>query len=142
MRYSTNQKVIGWENAFRGYVVKQWMNECKDRYFNEDVNRYIVKKCTSHYMECWKERNEQFNDPVKQRAYVIEWSKTLESKILQSNKVNAIRYLRHNVVWFEDKTTKYLQSRNRYLMKMYKEDKEETSNDNIRSYYQMIENVE
>ena len=81
-RYSTNQKVIGWENAFRGYVVKRWKKECNDRYFNEDMNRCIVKKCTSHYMECWMERNEQFHNPDKQRKYVLEWTETLEIKIL------------------------------------------------------------
>ena len=72
----------------------------------------------------------------------IEWAKTLETKILQSNRVKAIRCMRHNVVRFEDKTTKYLQLRNRYLTKMCKEDEEETSNNDVRSHFQVIENVD
>ena len=99
------------------------------------MNRCIVKKCTSHYVECWMERNEQFHDPDKQRKYMLEWTETLETKILQSNKVNAIRCLRQNVVRVEDKTTKYLQLRNRYLMKVLKDDKEDERNGDVRSYF-------
>ena len=69
-------------------------------------------------MECWFERNEQFHDEDKQRKYVLEWTKALEERILKSNKVNAIRCLQQNKVRLEDKTTNYLQSRNKYLMKV------------------------
>ena len=88
------------------------------------------------------ERNEQFHDPDKQRKYVLEWTETLETKILQSNKVNAIRCLRQNVVRVEDKTTKYLQLRNRYLMKVLKDDKEDERNGDVRSYFNIEDEVE
>ena len=34
--YSTNQKIIEWEQAFRGYVVKEWNSMCRDKYFNAE----------------------------------------------------------------------------------------------------------
>ena len=103
--YSTNQKNLGWEQAYRGYVVKIWNSACEDMYFNAELNRIIVKACTSHYIECWRERNEQYHKPQKQRKYVIEWAKTLEIKILRSNKIDAIRCLRNNKVSYESKST-------------------------------------
>ena len=141
-RYDTNQKVIGWENAFRGYIVKRLRDDCNERYFNENINRRIIKRYTSYYMECWFERNEQFHDEDKQRKYVLEWTKALEERILKSNKVNAIRCLQQNKVRLEDKTTNYLQSRNKYLMKVYKDDKEETRNADVRSYFKLKDGKE
>jgi hypothetical protein len=122
-------------------VVKIWSRECKDHFFNQELNRRIVKMCTTHYMDYWRERNEQFNEPQKQREYVVEWSKALEVKILRSNKVDAIRCLRNNSVNYESKSIAYLQQRNRYLMRVYKESKIEENNRDIRSYIR-VNNVD
>jgi len=50
-RYQTNQHIIGWEQVFRGYVVKVWSRDCNDQYFNAKINSNMVKFCTSHYIE-------------------------------------------------------------------------------------------
>ena len=76
--YVTNQSMIGWKQAFRGCVVKHWRNDCKDRVFNHEINKIIIKMCTKHYVECWKDRNEEFHDPQRQRQHVIEWMKEIE----------------------------------------------------------------
>jgi len=34
--YITNQSIIGWEQAFRGYIVKVWRFDCIDRFFNQE----------------------------------------------------------------------------------------------------------
>ena len=132
--YSTNQKILGWEQAFRGYVVKIWDRICEDKYFNKELNHIIVKACTFYYMDCWRERNEQFHDPNKQREYVVEWSKALEEKIIRSNKINAIRCLRNNKVNYEMNSIRSLHHRNRYLMSVYKASKDEENNGDLRSY--------
>ena len=124
---------IAWDQAFRGHAVKTWDRICEERYFNMEINCVLIKKCTSHHMNCWKERNEQCHEPTKQREYVTKWSKTLESKILRSNKTDAMRCLRNNKVNYELKTTACMQQRNRYLMSVLKDSKEERNNRDMRS---------
>ena len=70
--------------------MKEWDRECTNRYFNSEMNRIIVKLCMLHYVECWRDRNEKYHNPQKQREYVIEWTKALEEKVLRSNKIDAI----------------------------------------------------
>ena len=119
---------------FRGYVVKEWDGHCRDRFFNSELNRHLVKRCTLHYVECWRERNEQFHDPQKQRKYVIEWTEAIEEMILKSHKVDAIGWLRNNKVQIETKTTNYLQQRNKQLLTLFNKAKEEIKNRDMRSY--------
>ena len=40
----TNQRQIGWKQAFRGYVVLFWSNKCKENVFNYKINK-IIEKC-------------------------------------------------------------------------------------------------
>ena len=46
------------------------------------------------------------------------------------------------MVRVEDKTTKYLQLRNRYLMKVFKDDKEDKRNGDVRLYFNMKDEAE
>ena len=107
-----------------------------------ELNHIIVKACTSHYMDCWRERNKQYHEPQKQREYVIEWAKALETRILRSNKTDAIRCLRNNKVNYESKSTACLHERNRHLMSIYKASKKERNNGDMRSYMRIHEDVE
>ena len=97
-KHDANQQIIGWQNVFRGFVVKRLKDECKEDYFNKIINRILVKKCMSYCIECWFERNEHFHDPEKKKQHVLEWTRKLERRILTSNKVNAIRCLQSNRV--------------------------------------------
>ena len=134
INYVTNQSMIGWKQAFRGHVVKYWRNDCKDRFFNHEINKIIIKMCTNHYVECWKDRNEEFHDPQKQRQYVIEWMKAIERMILNSNKECAIKCLRSQEVNVQETSTKHLQRRNRHLLEVHKKSKEGANNWDIRSF--------
>ena len=49
--YQTNQKFMGWDQAFRGHVMKAWNNNCTDWFFNCELSRKVVKLCASHYIE-------------------------------------------------------------------------------------------
>ena len=53
-KYSANQEEIGWSHAFREYVTKTWSNEWKDRWFDTQTNKALVKYCALHYVEYWK----------------------------------------------------------------------------------------
>ena len=115
---------------------------CRDKYFNAEMNRIIVKACTVHYMDCWRDRNEQFHETRKQREYVIKWSKDLEIKILQSNKIEAIRCLRNNKINYETTSIAGMHRRNRHLMSVFKASKNETNNGDMRSYMRMHDDNE
>ena len=86
--------------------------------FNSGLNRKVVKLRASHHIEYWKERNEYFHNPQKQREYVIEWIKALEERILRSCKINATWWLRNNNAQIESKMIKHLQQRNRLLIEI------------------------
>ena len=73
---------------------------------------------------------------------MIEWTRKLEDEILHSNKVEGIRCLRNNRVQTEMKTTKYLQQKNRHLIKVFKESEEEINNGGMKSYLFVKENAD
>ena len=54
-----NQEKIGWKQAFRGCTVKVWNDECKDKYFNHEVSKIVIKLYTNHHIESWHDRNEK-----------------------------------------------------------------------------------
>ena len=60
---STNQVLIGWKYAFRGYVMKSWLGNIDENEKYKRINRVIVKECVSHYMKYWYERNKVYNNP-------------------------------------------------------------------------------
>jgi len=115
-KHITNQSIIGWEQAFRGHVVKALRFNCQDRLFNQEINRIIVKMCTNHYVVCWNERNEQFHDPQKQRKHAIEWMNGIELLMPRSNKCDDIRCLRNQETNVQTTSTMHLQRRNRNLL--------------------------
>ena len=54
--------------------------------------------------------------------------KALEEKVLRSNKIDAIGWLKNKVVRIESKSTKYLQERNKVLTEILNKAKVETNN--------------
>ena len=58
----------------------------------------------------------------------------LEEKVLCSNKIDAIGWLKNNVVRIDSKSTKYLQERNKVLTEILNKAKVETNNRDMRSY--------
>ena len=89
----TNQEIISWKYAFRGYVVKIWISTFNDEDKCRWINRIIVKEYVSHYVRCWHERNKVYNDSAIKRIYMIEWKKRLEDMILNLNRIDAIKCL-------------------------------------------------
>ena len=138
--FCTNQAEIGWKQAFRGYTVKVWNNQCKDKYFNHEVSKVIVKLCTNHYIECWYDRNEKYHDEEKKRRYVIEWTEALENMIVRSNKLEAIKCLRNQAVNIQNTSTTQLQHRNKHLIEVYKCSKVDNNSVDIRQYMRVVSN--
>ena len=80
--YETNQSMIAWKQAFRGHVVKHWRKDCKDRFFNHEINKMIIRTCTNHHVKCWKDQIEVFYTPQQEIQDIIEWMKALERMTL------------------------------------------------------------
>jgi len=68
--------------------------------------------------------------------------KDLEIKILQSNKIEAIRCLRNNKINYETTSIAGMHRRNRHLMSVFKASKNETNNGDMRSYMRMHDDNE
>lgn len=66
--------------------MKTWRIDCADKYFNFKINKIIIKMCTNNHVEYWRERNEHYHDPKKQRGRIVEWIKEIENIILRSNR--------------------------------------------------------
>ena len=137
--YNTNQAKIGWKQAFRGYTVKVWNDQCKDAYFNHETSKIIIKKCTNHYIKCWNDRNEKYHDEEKKREYVIEWTEALEQMILRSNKIGAIRCLRNQTVNIQNTSTTTLQNRNKHLTEVCKRSKDDDKSGDTRQYVKVVD---
>lgn len=91
--------------------------------------------CTNHYVECWTDRNEKFNDPAKQRQHVIEWMNKIEAMILRSNRIDAIRCVRNHSISIENATIKQIQARNSQLSEVHKKAKERKESRDIMSFF-------
>ena len=46
-------------------------------------------------MECWYKQNEYYQNPKKQRKYMIKWMEEIKKMIKSSNKSHAIRCLKN-----------------------------------------------
>ena len=99
------------------------------------INKIIVKICTTHYVKSWTDRNEMFNDPDKQRKYVIEKLKATEELIMRSNKVDVIRCAKEQVFDTEKETTRTIQARIRHLMETHKKTNKRIKASDIRSFF-------
>ena len=136
--FRTHQTEIGWKQVFRGYTVKMWHDQCKDVYFNHELSKIIVKRCTNHYIKCWSDRNDKFHDEESKRNYVIEWTKALESMILRSNKLEAIKCLRNQAVDIRSTSTSTLQNRNKHLIEVFKRSKVDENSGDIRQHMKVV----
>ena len=97
-----------------------------------------MKSCTNHYIECWDDRNKKYHDEEKKRRYFIEWTEALENIIVRSNKLEAIKCLRNQVVNIQNTSTTQLQHRNKYLIEVYKHSKVDNNSVDIRQYMRVV----
>ena len=137
--YSTNQAKLGWKQAFRGHTIKIWNDQCKDKYFNHEISKAIVQKCTNHCIKCWTDRNEKYHDEEKKREYVIEWTKDLKNMMLRSNKLGAIRCLRNQMVNIRNASTAKSQNRNKYLTEACERSKADDKLGDIRQHVKVVD---
>ena len=137
--YHTKQVILGWKQAFRGYVVRIWTNECDDENFNYEINKLIIKQCADYYVECWHDRNKKFHNPEKKKEYLIEWLKILDEMIRNSNKEEAVKCLQYYEIDINNASISLLQQRNQHLMEVFKKSKEKNNNKDIRQFLIMKE---
>ena len=64
----TQQSIIGYDNLFRGFVVKKWFATQESDCFCEDCNKTLVKLAVNCCNKAWKHRNKEYHDSDKQRV--------------------------------------------------------------------------
>ena len=65
--YKSSQQYIGMRELFRRYAVKDWSRVEFSMNKYHKLNRIVTKKCVEYCIRCWKERNVEYNDEIKQR---------------------------------------------------------------------------
>ena len=96
--YETSQGIIGINELFRGYVVKDWMSANEHEEKHRTLNKIVVRKCVEFYVECWKHRNEVCHDNDKQKERLRNWVTKEKESAVRSENAQVREYVRKFVI--------------------------------------------
>ena len=93
--YATTQHLVGMDLAFKGWVVKNWLDvQQRQSLTMKKLNKVIVKCSVVCYSKAWTHRNEIMHDDIKQREFVIDLYGKIVDEIEKGNKPNMKRHVR------------------------------------------------
>ena len=135
--YKTNQQYVGMKELFRGYVVRNGEGADYNERKYSQLNKIVVKTCVEYYAACWKERNIEHHDEVKQRKRVVKWHANMMNKVENSVEEQLRKYVqKHNIEVDKCKTETIRRWINN--VKEFERKMERTPKDDIRRYF-MVE---
>ena len=115
-QYQTNQRQIGFQNLFRGIVVKNWT----DHNLDYKYNKIIVYETVTHYHTCWKERCSLLHDDTIQRERLVSWHNNLCTRIQNEDKYHLKRFIENRKVNIQTAKTETIREWIRGVLKMEK----------------------
>jgi len=133
--YKTNQQYIGMKELFRGYIVQVWNGVQLNSVKYHELNRIVVRKCVEYYVKCWKERNEESRNEIKQRERVIRWYKNTLDMVGTSSDAELRKYVDKHHINIEQSNTESIR---KWILniKVFKRKLEAIPKNDIRRYFQ------
>ena len=125
--------MIGFQNVFRGYILKDWTSANFNQEKYHKLNKIAVRLCVMHYYECWIDRNKKYHEEEFQRNRIIKWYQKVKESMINSPYPQVKAFVQRNQLDTERVKTQAMQRWIYNVKEMVKKAEEKPKND-IRRY--------
>ena len=74
----------------------------KITFLHVNINKIIIKKCVEYYLQCWKDRNEDYKNEDKQRMRIITWYQNILEMVEKGGDAQVRKYVQKHQIDVEN----------------------------------------
>ena len=127
------QGLVGVDGLFRGYAVKDQINNKTDTVKYTPFNKVIIRRFTEYYFKFQEERNKLYHDPKLQKELLLDWANRVKEIALKVGG-NAQKFCEVHNLHRNGKTIKSLKDWIRSMKVIIKNENKGVKED-IRNYF-------
>ena len=126
---------IFFQCLFRGFIVKDWMEDNKATTKFRKFNKIIIKQCMEFYFERWTKRNKIIHELIIQKEMLTKQAIRLRKEV-EERGITMKRFARAHLINVDRVMVQYIKDWIQIVSNLFKEDKKgKIEIEDIRSYY-------